>query len=137
MTLEPLLDAPPAVQAHVATVVLALAAGTWLVFFSRKGSRSHRAFGVVFLVSMGLTALVSLFIHRRMPDSPVFGLSPTHLLVLLSAFTIWRALDGVRSGDIKQHRRWVHGLYFGALIVNGLANVFLFGGITHDVFLGP
>lgn len=58
MTLQPILDAPLEVQAHVATVLAALAAGGWQVFLSRKGSPAHRRLGVVFLALMVTTALV-------------------------------------------------------------------------------
>jgi uncharacterized membrane protein len=134
MTLEPLLHAPFAVQAHVATVVPAFLLGTWLLFSSRKGYKLHRIFGATFLALMVATATIALFIHLRMPNSPVFGLSPTHLLVLVVLFAVWRALAGVYGGNIRQHRIWVSGLYFGSLVINGFANIFLIHGITHSVF---
>ncbi len=137
MTLRPLLDAPLLVQAHVATVVLAFFVGTWLLFFSRKGSPRHRTFGVLFITLMVSTALIALFIHRRMPDSPLFGLSRTHLLIPLVLFAVWRALDGVFNGKMRQHRVWVSGLYFGALVTTGLVNAFEHYGITHAVFATP
>ena len=136
MTLEPLLDAPVAVQAHVATVIPAAVLGLWLLAFSRKGSRSHRAVGVAFLTLMVTTALIALFIHRRTPDGPVFGLSTTHLFVPFVLFATWRAIDGAFSGNIPQHRRWVVGLFVGAILINGINNVFFLPGITHDVFFG-
>jgi uncharacterized membrane protein len=122
------------VQLHVATIVPAFVIGTWLIFFSRKGSTRHRALGVVYLGLMVVTAIISLFIHRRMPHSPIFGLSPTHLFVPFVLFWVYRALATVRRGNIKGHRMAMLGLYFGALVYNGLANVFIFPGITHDVF---
>ena len=134
MTLQPLLQAPLSVQAHVATVMAAFICGVWLIAFSRKGSPSHRAVGAVFMGLMVTTAVIALFIHRRMPHSPVFGLSPTHLLVLFVFFCVWRAYDGVRKGDIKQHRSWATGLFGGALVINGLTNALVFSGITHDIF---
>lgn len=136
MTLEPLLHAPIAVQAHVATVVPAFLLGTWLLFLSRKGSRLHRIVGVTFLTLMVATATIALFVHLRMPDSPVFGLSPTHILVVVVLFAVWRALAGALRGNIKQHRVWVSGLYFGSLVINGFANIFLIEGITHSIFFG-
>ena len=134
MTLDPLVHAPLVVQAHVAAVMAAFVCGLWLIAASRKGSPSHRFVGRLFLVLMGLGAIISLFIHRRMPNSPVFGLSPTHLLVVFVAFCIWRAYDGARKGDINQHRFWATGLFAGALVINGLTNALVFSGITHDVF---
>lgn len=136
MTLEPLVHAPGAVQAHVATVLPAALLGLWLLVFSRKGSRSHRAVGVAFLALMVTTALIALFIHRRTPDGPLFGLSTTHLFVPFVLFATWRAIDGAFSGNISQHRRWVVGLFVGAILINGVNNVFFLPGITHDVFFG-
>jgi uncharacterized membrane protein len=136
MTLEPIIHAPLVVQAHVATVVPAFLLGLWLLLFSRKGLRWHRALGALFLALMVSTALLTLFIHRRMPGSPVMGMSPTHLFVPFVLFATWRALDGALKGRIKQHQRWVMGLFFGALVINGLNNVFFLPGITHDVFFG-
>ena len=136
MTLDPLLDAPVVVQAHVATVVPAALLGLWLLAFSRKGSRGHRALGVLFLTLMVATALISLFIHRRTPGSAAFGMSTTHLFVPFVLFATWRAIDGALTGRIPQHRRWVVGLVVGAILINGLNNVFFLPGITHDVFFG-
>jgi uncharacterized membrane protein len=134
MTLEPILDAPRLVQAHVITVLLALLVGTWVLFFSHKGSPLHRFFGASFFALMVSTAGLALFIHRRTPLSPAIGFSSTHLIAIFVLFAVWRALDGALRGNFKQHRMWVFGLYFGALVINGLANVFLVDGITRDVF---
>jgi uncharacterized membrane protein len=136
MTLDPLTHAPVAVQAHVATVLPAAVIGVWLLLFSHKGSRGHRAMGVLFLTLMVTTALIALFIHRRAPESPVFGMSTTHLFVPFVLFATWRAIDGALTGRISQHRRWVVGLFVGAILINGINNVFFLPGITHDVFFG-
>jgi uncharacterized membrane protein len=136
VTLDPLVHAPLIVQAHVATVVPALVLGSWLLVVSRKGSRPHRAAGVLFLALMVTTAILSIFIHRRTPASPLFGMSTTHLFVPFVLFSVWRAIDGARKGNIKQHRAWTTGLFVGALVINGLNNVFFLPGITHDVFFG-
>jgi uncharacterized membrane protein len=137
MTLEPLIRAPLAVQAHVATVIPAFLLGTWLLAFSRKGLRWHRALGTLYFALMVTTAIVSLFIHRRTPESAVFGMSTTHLFVPFVLFATWRALGGARKGNIKQHRAWAIGLFVGSLVINGVNNVFFLPGITRDVFFGP
>jgi uncharacterized membrane protein len=136
MTLEPLIHAPFVVQAHVATVVPAFLLAVWLLVFSRKGLRWHRALGATFFTLMVTTAIIALFIHRRMPESPLLGMSSTHLFVPFVLFATWRALDGAFKGNIKQHQRWVLGLFFGALVINGLNNIFFLPGITHDMFFG-
>jgi uncharacterized membrane protein len=137
MTIEPLIHAPLVVQAHVVTVVPAFVLGVWLLLFSRKGSRWHPALGVMFLALMVTTALISLFIHRRMPESAALGMSSTHLFVPFVLFATWRAINGALKGNIKQHQRWVMGLFFGALVINGVNNIFFLPGITHNVFFGP
>ena len=136
MTLEPLIHAPLAVQAHVATVLPAFGLGTWLLLFSRKGLRWHRALGALVLGLLVTTAIIALFIHRQMPASPVLGMSPTHLFVPFVLFATWRALDGAMKGNITQHRRWVMGMFAGALVINGVNNVFFLPGITREVFFG-
>lgn len=52
MTLEPLIQAPLVVQAHVALALAALACGLWLLVFSRKGAPGHRAIGTAFMALM-------------------------------------------------------------------------------------
>jgi hypothetical protein len=59
-----------------------------------------------------------------------------HLYVPFVLFATWRALDGALNGNFKQHKRWVLGLFVGALLINGANNIFLLPGITHDVFFG-
>jgi uncharacterized membrane protein len=133
VTFEPLLNAPLAVQAHVATLVPAFLLGIWLIIFSRKGSRWHRKIGVIYLTLMTATALISLFIHIRAPQSRFFGFSPTHLFIPFTLFMVYRAIATVRAGNIKGHAVAMRGLFVGALVINGLDIVFFRPGITHDV----
>jgi uncharacterized membrane protein len=133
MDLQPLLDTPLAVKVHVATVIPAIVLGAWVILFSRKGSRWHRGLGVGYLGLMTATALIALFIHRRAPHSPFLGLSPIHLYVPFVLFWVYRALATVRAGNIQGHIFAMRGLFVGALVINGLSNIFLLPGITHDV----
>lgn len=137
MDFKPLLDAPFLVQAHFATVVPAFFLAVWMIFLSRKGSPSHRMTGLLFFTLMVATAIITLFIHRRAPNNPFFGLSAIHLFVPLVLVATWRALDGALKGKIKQHRAWVFGLFFGALVINGVNNIFFLPGITRQMFFGP
>ena len=65
------------------------------------------------------------------------AMSPTHLFVPFVLFATWRALYGALKNNIKQHQRWVLGMFIGALVINGLNNVFFLPGITREVFFGP
>ncbi len=138
MSLDPLLKAGWAIQAHVYTLVPCLLLGTWLIFFSRKGTLSHRLIGVAFLTLMVISATFTLFIHRRWPESPLLGLSIFHLeFVTLTYVSVWRALLGVRRKNLKMHRFWIGVLYWFLLIFVGLLNAFLFPGVTRDVVSPP
>ena len=134
MTLEPLIHAPLVVQLHVATVVPAFVLGVWLLAFSRKGLRWHRAVGLLFLALMVTTAIVTAFHPSPNAGKPGVRHEPDHLFVPFVLFATWRALDGAVKGDIKQHKRWVMGLFFGALVINGVNNIFFLPGITRDIF---
>ena len=57
MNLAPLADAPLAIKIHLASVIPALAIGTWLIFFSTKGARIHRGLGVLYLTLMTVTSV--------------------------------------------------------------------------------
>jgi uncharacterized membrane protein len=134
MNVQPLLQSSWAIQVHVAALVLAWLAGTWLFFFSHKGSPGHVALGRVFIASMLVMALVALFIHVRSPNGPYFGLSPLHLYVPLVLVFSALALVGARAHRPALHRFAVISLYFGSLIFTGLVQVFLTSGITHQIF---
>jgi uncharacterized membrane protein len=136
MTLDPLIAASPAVQFHVVTVLPAFALGTWLIFLSKKGSAHHKLLGRLYFVLMAATSLASYFVHERMPDSPLLGLSPIHLLATFVLFALWRAFSAVKRGDIETHKKWMLGVYVGSLVINGAMNIFVVDGITRDVVFG-
>lgn len=136
MNFDPLIHAPLAVQIHVATVVPAFIIGTWLIFFSRKGGRVHRAWGFLYLSLITVTAITTLFVHALSPNSPYFGLSPLHLLVPLTLYGVVGALLGAWTHNIKRHKRAMLGVYIGGMLIAGTLT-FLPGRIMHQVFFGP
>ena len=135
MTLAPLLAAPLAVKLHVATVLPAFLLGTWLIFFSRKGSPLHRAVGYLYLGLMTATSIAALFIHLVMPGGPFWGFSPIHLFVPLTLMGIVGALYYARRGDIARHKRAMIGTYVGAILIAS-AFTLVPGRIMHAVLFG-
>lgn len=131
MTLAPIADAPLAIKIHLATVLPAFALGTWLIFFSTKGARWHRALGAIYLLLMTVTAVAAFFIRSLIPGS----LSPVHLFIPLTLFGVFGALWNVRRGNIRGHRNAMLGLYFGGLLIAG-ALTLLPGRLLHHVFFG-
>ncbi|WP_047614238.1 DUF2306 domain-containing protein [Rhizobium sp. IY2] len=128
MTLEPLLDAPLAVQIHVAAVTPAAALGAYILL-RPKGTPRHRLFGRIWMALMVVTAISSFFIHEL---DLIYGFSPIHLLSIATLFGSWNAIAAARRGDIRLHRRIVAGLYFGGIVLAGLFT-FLPGRIMHAV----
>lgn len=117
MTLEPFAVAPAAVQIHITSVLSAAALGIWM-FVQPKGTPVHRATGRVWMALMVAAALSSFLIPATIlrvvgPFGAIHGLS---LVVLgMVAAAIWAA----RAGRIRAHRRFVTGLYVGAILGAG------------------
>ncbi|MBL0371925.1 DUF2306 domain-containing protein [Rhizobium sp. KVB221] len=128
MNLEPLLQAPIAVQFHVGAVVPAAMIGPWL-FCAPKGTPMHRITGKVWLGLMVVVALSSFFIH----ESNLFmGFGPIHLISIYVLAGAWMAYRHARARRIAQHKRHVIGLYLGGIVGAGLFTL-LPGRIMHDV----
>ncbi len=136
MSLTPLLSAPAAVQLHVATVMPAFFLGTWLIFFSTKGARLHRAIGYVYLTLMTVTALSTFFIRGLIPAVDRFhGFGPIHLLSLLTLAGVFGALYGARTHNVPMHKRSMLMVYIGGIWIAG-AFTLVPGRIMHAVFFG-
>ena len=128
MNLQPLLDAPIAVQIHVAAVLPAAVLGAY-VLLNRKGTPLHRLLGKIWMVLMAVTALSSFFIHQI---TLFYGFSPIHLLSIFTLTGIWRAISTARARDIRQHKLTVIGMYVGGIGVAGLFTL-VPGRIMHAV----
>ena len=135
MTLAPLLQAPFAVQFHVATVVPAALIGSWQIFLSRKGSPPHRLLGFVYVALMTATALSTLWVHQLMPNGPFFGLSPIHLFIPLVLVGFYNALRGAMTHNTARHRYAMLGVYVGGILVAGGLTL-MPGRIMHAVIFG-
>jgi uncharacterized membrane protein len=116
MTFDPLLNAPLAVQFHVATVLPAAILGA--VLLARpKGTPAHRLLGKIWLLLMVVTSFSTFFIH----DLKTIGnFSPIHLLSIYVIVGSIPAIRAARRGDIRAHRAQVAGMYFGGIVVAGL-----------------
>jgi uncharacterized membrane protein len=128
---ELLTRQPLAIQIHLATVLPAFFLGTWLIFFSTKGGRFHRALGLVYLALMTITAVAAIFIRSLRPGH----LSWIHIFIPLTLFGVANAVWRVRRQDINGHRAAMMGVYFGGLIIAG-ALTFLPGRLMHRLFFG-
>ena len=117
------MGAPPAparlpwiVWAHVALILPAVPIGMWLIL-NPKGTRVHRLLGRVWIGLMLASAALSFGI-RISNDG---RLSFIHIL---SAYVLVASVLAIRAavqGRIAAHSGTVWGLFFGGLLVAGLA----------------
>jgi len=135
VTLAPFLAASFAVKLHVFTVVPAFFLGTWLIFFSRKGARRHRAVGYVYLSLMTITAITALWIHEIPAIDIVYGFGPIHIFSIVTLSGVVGALRGAWTHNIKMHRSSMLGVYIGGLLIAGTF-AFLPGRIMHAMVFG-
>lgn len=133
MNLEPLLTASWPIQLHMLTLGLALLAGTWQFFVSRKGSAAHRVLGIAFLALMVITAVDTLLIHVAAPHA-FLGLSVLHLYVPLVLGLAAMAYYCAATHRRRLHKFAVIALYFGSLLFTGVVQAFWVPGITHQIF---
>lgn len=131
MFLDPLLEASPAIQFHVATVVPAAVIGA-VVLIRRKGTPTHRLLGKVWVLLMVATAFSTFFIHTI---NMVYGFSPIHLLSILVIVGCVRAVVAARNHDIRTHRRLMRGVYAGGIVGAGFFTLYP-GRIMHQVIFG-
>lgn len=121
MTLEPIINAEPAVQLHLAAALGAFLTGL-VVLTRRKGDVLHRLTGALFVLFLTVTALSALFITGVMEMAgPEWKgwYSPIHILIPLTLFGLYRALRAIAIGDTVTHRKQMRGLFFGALLFAG------------------
>ncbi len=133
MTLEPLLQAPLAVQIHVATVLPAALLGAFLLLWRGKGSPLHRMLGKMWMLLMVATALSSFFIHEL---NVWHGFSPIHILSVITIVGCYNAYRLARSGNIRAHRIAVTRTYVSGILIAGGFTLLPYRIMNQVVFSG-
>lgn len=125
----------PAVALHVASALLALALGAWLLW-ARKGTVAHRFAGRGWAAAMAVTAGSSFFIgaHLLPVATPLGTFGPIHLLSAYTLAKLVQAIAAIRRHDVALHRRAMRGSFAG-LAAAGLFT--LLPGRTLNAWLMP
>jgi uncharacterized membrane protein len=131
MSLATLLAAPPLVQAHVATALVALLLGI-AQLAAPKGTPRHRLLGWSWAGLMALVALTSFGITGQAGQGQ---LSWIHLISAATLILLVLAVRAARRGEAARHQNMMFGLFFGALIITG-AFTLLPGRIMGAVVFG-
>ncbi len=131
MNLSPLLNASPLILVHSAAAVLALIVGA-AQFIGRKGVRTHRVLGWLWVISMMVVAISSFWIH----EIRFWGnFSPIHLLAVLTCISVPIAVMAARKHNVAKHKSDMTKLYILALVVTGFFTLAP-GRIMYRVFFG-
>ncbi len=125
---RPVITAPLPVQIHLATVLLALAAGGYLML-GPKGRLVHRTLGWLWSTCMLAAAAASLFIHTT------GGFSLLHILSIVVLTNVPMALYAARRHNVATHSRTMTGVFTGGLLLAGTF-AFLPGRLLWQVFFG-
>ena len=132
MTLDPLFAAGWLISLHASTAVLSLVLGVY-IFARPKGSMIHRTLGYTWMIAMVVVILSSLFINQIRLLGPF---SPIHLLTVGAAVGLFLGWRAARQHRVRQHRRAMVLLWFGALALN-IWFTLLPGRVMHEVVFGP
>jgi uncharacterized membrane protein len=125
-----LAEASPVIRLHVAVAAGAVVLGA-LQMGSRKGAAYHRIAGWAWVVLMTTVAASSLFITELTPGR----WSLIHLLSGWTLISIPVAMIAARRHNVRLHRRFMMGLFFGGLLIAG-ALTFIPGRLMWRVFFG-
>lgn len=111
----------PTIAVHMSAALTALCLGP-VVLWSRLGTtvrpRWHRALGYAWTTCMVAAALSAIFIRDF--DLPnVWGYTPIHLLVPLTALGLYRAFTALANRNFSEHRRQMQRLYIAACLIAG------------------
>ena len=130
MNTQVFLESAPAIIIHTLFAFTALGFGV-AMWLRKKGTKSHKIIGRLFVVFMAITAFSALFI-RYINDG---NFSWIHLFVPLTFLGIWQAIYHIRKGDTRRHVSAVKGMFFGALLIPGVLS-FLPGRTLWYVVFG-
>lgn len=131
MSLQPLINAPAAIQVHAVAAALAFALGL-VQLAAPKGTVPHKSLGWLWVGLMVIVSASAFFVH----EIRLWGRwSPIHLLAVMTLVLLPSAVWHARRHDIVRHRRAMLGLFCGALLIAG-AFTLVPGRIIHAMLFG-
>jgi uncharacterized membrane protein len=131
MSLDPLLNAAPAIQLHAFAAMAAFALGI-VQLSAPKGTLPHRTIGWIWVTLMVAVSLSSFWVHNMRLWGPW---SPIHLLSIFTLVMLPLAIWAAHRHAVDYHRRAMTGIFLGALVIAGLFTL-VPGRIMHAVVLG-
>lgn len=121
---------PALIWLHIATITIALIL-TPLMLLRRRGDRPHRILGWIWVCALAGTALISFGIRTISPGN----LSYIHILSAWTLIQLPIIVLSARRHDHARHRRAIHGMVIGALLIAGFFT-FPFGRMMGSWLFG-
>ena len=128
MTLEPLLNASPAIQIHAAAAISALALGI-VQFAAPKGTLPHRTVGWTWVALMTVVCISAFFINE-LRTWGTWG--PIHALAVFTLVMLPLAVLHARRHQVESHKKAMTKLFLGALVIAGIFTLWP-GRIMYEV----
>jgi len=119
---------------HLATVVPCFFLGA-LLFLMKKGTKSHRLVGKIYMGLMLFTAIVTLFMPAQVGPRIFDHFGYLHSFSLLTLWSVPYAYFAIRKGDVRRHQRALILLYVGAILIAG-GFTFFPGRYLHVLYFG-
>jgi uncharacterized membrane protein len=111
---------------HLIAAIGALAVGA-IVLSRPKGTSIHKLIGRIWVALMATTAISSFWLRDLNQDH---SFSWIHILSAFVLFSLFMAIRGIRTGNLKQHKGYMIGAYCG--IVGAGIGTLLPGRRVHD-----
>ncbi len=120
---------------HMATVLPCVVIGAMLLLL-KKGKGFHKYFGIIYMILMFATALITLFMPAFVGPRLFNHFGWIHSFSVLTIYSVPTAYRAIKKGNVKKHKSTMINLYFGAIIIAGAFTLvpgrylhhFLFGG---------
>ena len=123
----------PIVLIHLCIILPCILFGTYLIF-AKKGTQSHNFIGKLYMILMGLTGILTLFIPAQVGQNIFNHFGVLHLLSLLTLYTVPSAWFAIKRGDVKSHKYSMISLYIGGIIIAGGYAILAPGRYLHTLF---
>jgi len=107
----------PLIATHAFSALTALLLGAWQLFFSARGSQSHRLVGRVWVGLMLYVSVTSFWIREIRHGQ----FSLLHILSVVTIVSVLLGIRDARRGNIPGHVGNMCGSWIGLLIAGGFA----------------
>jgi uncharacterized membrane protein len=104
---------------HLATVLPAFVLGAFQLL-SRKGTRSHKLLGRIFMLLMLATGLITLSMPAKVGPQFLTHFGFIHIFSFFAVFGVPLSYLAARRGFIQAHRFTMISLYAGGILVAGV-----------------